>query len=408
MSHEIKSAIPANGPLLPPDPILGISRLVHRDPNPDRVDAGVGVFKTENGKTWVPAAARIAGLLVAVGPTEYLSPSGKSEWLGDPLFLEETAKSVFGGYAPDLIENGKLVAVGTAGGTGALSSFADALYGRQPDTYVLLSHPTWGNHIKIFLDRDFNILKYSHLREDGVRDYNFEAHLQAIKTSPENTLVVFQTGRTHNPTGANPQTPEEWKKLAGAMEGRKALFDTAYAGFDGGVDKDTEAIRIFLDRDVSLAVAYSYSKSAGMYRHRVGALMLPCPDRDTALNVQRYVNEIARGQISTPPGYGETTVAKMMTNGVLRTMWKRGLAQASRTLTQRRQLLAGALGEEYGYIAEDQHGLYSLLGLTPQETYNLRKESVYVTQDGRINIGGVSKKRITKIAEAVHRVKRGK
>ena len=35
----------------PPDPILGLTEAFNKDPNPDKINLSVGVYKDANGKT---------------------------------------------------------------------------------------------------------------------------------------------------------------------------------------------------------------------------------------------------------------------------------------------------------------------------------------------------------------------
>ena len=44
---------------LPADPILGLSATCAADPNPDKVDLTVGVYKDESGQTPVFAAIQL-------------------------------------------------------------------------------------------------------------------------------------------------------------------------------------------------------------------------------------------------------------------------------------------------------------------------------------------------------------
>ena len=44
----------------PPDAILGISEAFNKDPNPNKVNLSVGVFKDEAGKTPIPNAVKEA------------------------------------------------------------------------------------------------------------------------------------------------------------------------------------------------------------------------------------------------------------------------------------------------------------------------------------------------------------
>ena len=45
---------------LPEDPLLGVMAAYRRDPDPRKVDLGVGVYKTEAGDTPIPAAITVA------------------------------------------------------------------------------------------------------------------------------------------------------------------------------------------------------------------------------------------------------------------------------------------------------------------------------------------------------------
>src|SRR5690625_7960251 len=47
-------------PLLPSDPILGLSVAFRDDPNPNKVDLGVGVYRNDVGETPIMAAVRAA------------------------------------------------------------------------------------------------------------------------------------------------------------------------------------------------------------------------------------------------------------------------------------------------------------------------------------------------------------
>ena len=48
---------------LPDDPILGLTVAYNRDPNPNKIDLGAGIYKTEDGNTPVFAAVKKAEAL---------------------------------------------------------------------------------------------------------------------------------------------------------------------------------------------------------------------------------------------------------------------------------------------------------------------------------------------------------
>lgn len=68
-----------DGLSISPDPILGLSRLVNQDPRPNKIDAGIGVYRGEGG-TFTPTAVRHAEKRIS-DSVDYLGPSGDDEAL---------------------------------------------------------------------------------------------------------------------------------------------------------------------------------------------------------------------------------------------------------------------------------------------------------------------------------------
>jgi aspartate aminotransferase len=389
------------GTPIPPDPILGISARYKKDPREEKIDAGVGVFRMVKDKRWLPFAIREAKNRVdpEANPQGYVSAEGESEWTGIADYLLGTAKVVFGPEAVNLLGKQQLSAVATSGGTGALAIYAEIMRERNPDDSLLISKPTWGPHRAIFGKRKINILEYNHVIDN---EYDFESHLDAIKKSPENTRVLFHTGKTHNPSGVNPLEDVHWRTLARNMEGRKAIFDTAYAGFVDGLEEDTKPIRIFMEEGISLAVAFSYSKNAGLYDFRTGVLLIPSP-QDRSLDTQRLENSSLRILDSTAPAPGQNVMEQVYTSPYLREEWNINLRFAASTLRERRELMAKHI-PQFDFLTK-QYGLFSFLPLSPGQVERLEKEeAVYMTTDGRVNLGGVQTEDIERLSKAILRI----
>jgi len=384
-----------------PDPILGLSRLHEKDPREGKIDAGIGVYRDPSGETYTPLAILQARNNLEFGKPDYLSPSGEEEFLGDQRFLRGSAKLAFGRYAGELLNRREIAAFGTPGGTGAVALMVDIFKAiNSPEARILIGIPTWPNHEQIAASRSVQMLKYPHVRDSR---YNFEAHLDAIKNSPSDTLVLFHTGKTHNPTGVNPTTEEEWRVIARAMEGRKAFFDTPYAGFGDGLVPDTEAIRIFLEEEVPLAVAISYAKNGGLYNERPGALLIPVSTQPNALELQRLGNSIARVNYSSPPAQGERLIAEVLSSEELFAQWNNDLAEAAKDLKTRRNILVDIL-PEFGFV-KDQTGLFSMLPLSPQQVEKLQEDhGVFMPKSGRVNIGGITPIDMPRFAQAIKEV----
>ena len=100
---------------LPPDPILGLSAALMEDPNPNKVDLGVGVYKDEAGNTPVMAAVKQAETVLMANELSkaYLPPAGQPDINAAMLEL------LYGSSHPALTDN-RLRIVQTPGGCGGL------------------------------------------------------------------------------------------------------------------------------------------------------------------------------------------------------------------------------------------------------------------------------------------------
>lgn len=396
LSNHFNSGAP-----IPPDSILKIAKRYEDDPRENKIDAGVGVFRIEKDIKFVPNAIKKASKSIDINGWQegYLSPKGEREWAGDEEFLKGVASLVFGSETQSLLDNFELAAIGTSGGTGALAVYAEALKERNPDDFILLSKPSWPLHKPIFEGRGIKTLYYNHIYNNH---YDFNSHLEAIKSSPKNTIVLFHAGKTHNPTGVNPTTDEQWRDLAKKMEGRRALFDSAYAGFVDGLEEDTKAIRIFMEEGVSVATTFSLSKNAGLYEHRVGGLLIAVAKEET-IDTQRLLNGSLRIIESSPSAFGEKLLSIVFQNSNLKQEWFAELKMAALELKKRREIFASFL-PEFDFI-KNQYGIFSMLPLNSTQIETLEREhGVYMTTDGRINFGGIPTKDIEALALAIQKI----
>lgn len=388
---------------VPGDKILAVNTAYKADTRPHKLNAAVGIYYGPDGKEYIFPSVEEARKELGFGPVNYLNASG------EPVFIEETAKLLFGDEAACIREK-RLATLGTIGGTNALVMMAKLLAKIEPGTPVLIGKPAWANHEPIFSDQKIPILNYSHLKG---HEYNFEAHLEAVREAPPRTLVLFQTGLTHNPVGTNPESAEQWQLLAEACRGKRAFFDTPYAGFGEDLITDIEAIRIFLEAGISLAVAMSYSKNASMYKDRVGALLIVTETPKEAKLLQGHLNQRARVVYSTPPAFGERVIAQLLRNPDRKQQWQGELRVIAQDLRRRRKMLAQTLGEEFDFV-ENQHGLFSLLfdTSTPQAAEKTaaivrrlaEEKAIYMTEDGRMNIGGIPVHEIERFGREIRAV----
>ena len=144
----------------PPDALLALIKLHDADPRHDKIDLGVGVYRTGQGKTPVFGAIKAAeAKLVAEQDSKaYLGPEG------DMAFVHALMRYVFG---EDPTRGGRIEGMQTPGGTGAVR-LAAALAKRAGVTRVLMGTPSWPNHAQILADLELELVAFRHATPDGL------------------------------------------------------------------------------------------------------------------------------------------------------------------------------------------------------------------------------------------------
>ena len=385
---------------LPPDPILGLSEAYASDPNPRKINLGVGVYKDANGRTPILECVRWAAarVLQQTEPGEYLPIEGLDS------YRTCVRELIFGPDHP-LLAAGRVATAQAPGGTGALRVAAEFIARTQPEATVHLSEPTWPNHHNLFAAAGVPVASYPYFdAERGTLD--FQRRYDALADVPAGDVVVFHAC-CHNPTGADPSAGQ-WQQLAqlAAERGFLPLFDFAYQGFGEGIDADAVGIRAFAQTVGEMLVANSFSKNFSLYRQRIGALTLVAADADVARAAMTHVKAAIRGNYSNPPAFGAELVATVLTDADLRRLWEKEVGQMRQRIQSMRQLFvqtlkAKGVTRDFSFIAR-QRGMFSFSGLSRQHVQALReKHSIYIVDSGRISVAGMTAANIDDLCSAV-------
>ncbi|MGY0399264.1 MAG: amino acid aminotransferase [Ostreibacterium sp.] len=380
------------------DPILRLIGLYRDDPRLDKIDVGVGVFRTPTGSTPIMRAVREAEQQL------YNLQTTKSYigLAGDPLFNEAIIDLVFS----NSVDKSRIRGVQAPGGSGALRISADMLYKSMPNKTIWVSDPTWFNHIPIFEAAGFTVKKYPYLNPN-TRMVDEVKVIEALSQRGSNDIVLLH-GCCHNPTGAD-LSPAAWDSIAEMADKRGFLpfIDLAYQGFGEGLDADLYGVRKMAASVTDLVVTNSCSKNFGLYRDRVGCAMVMAKDSNIADISKSHLTVASRVAYSVPPDHGAATVAIIMNNPELRTIWENELTEMRNRILDLRHRLATKMQEttqtnDWDFI-QQHRGMFSLLCLSKNQTDTLINEhSIYIVNGGRINIAGLKDdEQITRFAHCL-------
>jgi aromatic-amino-acid transaminase len=399
----MSTSILASVEMAPRDPILGITEAFNADPNPKRVNLGVGVYYDENGKVPLLECVRRAERQLAdnAPPRSYLPIDGL------PEYDRQVQALVFGADSSASADK-RIVTVQALGGTGGLKIGADFLRRVDPAAQVWISDPSWENHRALFENAGFSVQSYPYY-DAASRGVDFTGMLGTLARLPAGAIVVLHAC-CHNPTGVD-LTADQWTQVIDTVKARGLVpfLDLAYQGFADDLDSDAAAVRRFAQAGVPLFVSNSFSKSLSLYGERVGALSVVAASSDEAARVLSQLKRLVRTNYSNPPTHGGKVVAAVLTDPELRSLWERELGQMrSRIHTIRLQFVekmrARAPRAEFSFVAR-QRGMFSYSGLSQAAVRRLREEfSVYAVDSGRICVAALNSNNLDYVAEAVARV----
>eukprot|EP00045_Choanoeca_perplexa_P007029 m.61655 g.61655 ORF g.61655 m.61655 type:complete len:458 (+) comp13897_c0_seq2:171-1544(+) len=392
-------------PVAPPNKIFHLAAQCKADPNPDKLNLGVGAFRDDAGRpvvmTVVQETEEEMARDVASGKLNHeYPPMGGSQGL-----VKATVELVLGKDNTQLGAN-QVQGVQALSGTGALRLAAEFIKRFHPSQEVLVTSPTWANHPAIF--------KQSGLNPTAMRYYNestlgldIDGLLADLRAAAPGTTVVLHAC-AHNPTGVDP-TEDQWRMIAQVCQEGKLLtiFDSAYLGFvSGEPDQDAFAMRLWAELGLAFFICVSYSKNFGIYSERCGVTLYVGTTAAEATAVNSQLKVIGRPIWSVPPMHGATIVERILTDPDLNKKWRYELkTQAQRILRMRKKLHEGLVANDpehnWDHIIK-QTGMFTYTGLSKEQCEELVSSySIYLLDTGRINVSGIPVNGIDYLVSAI-------
>lgn len=379
------------------DAILGLIAEHSNDPRAEKIDLGVGVYRTAAGETPVlDVVKRAEKILLDTQDTKaYIGTAGAAD------FNAAMQALTFGAASPD----DRLTTIQTPGGSGSLRVAAGMILRASPHASVWVSEPTWANHVPLLTGAGVKLNPYPY--------YDTEKHVVKIDemlttlSKAHAGDIVLLHACCHNPSGLDPSV-EEWQAIADVLvEGRLIPFlDMAYQGFVENLDDDAYPVRLLAERVPEMLVASSCSKNFGLYRDRVGTLSLLTTDSAARDIVSSQVNSLVRTIYSVPPDHGAAVVSLILNDDELRSAWLEELAEMRERIRAMRVLLHDALLEkapdhDFSHLLRAT-GMFCFLGVSAQQVARLKQDfGVYMVDSSRINVAGITPDNVNYLVDSI-------
>lgn len=410
-------------PASPPDAILNLTALYNADPNPKKVNLGVGAYRDENGKPWILPAVKEAEAIISADLSKY-----NKEYppvAGFPLFLEAAQLLMFGKDSK-ASQEGRIASCQSLSGTGSLHIGFEFLHLWMPKAEFYMPSTTWPNHYGIY-DKVFDKLRvpykeYTYLRKDGELEIDFTSTKKDIQSAPEKSIFLFHAC-AHNPSGID-FTEAQWRELLPIMKEKKhiAFFDSAYQGFaTGSFEADAFAVRMFVDAGVEILVAQSFSKNFGLYGERIGCIHVVHAGVEGSVEKNKALSAAMvsgmtlqiRKTWSMSAIHGAYIVQTIVHDKRLLQLFYDNVKEMSARIHRMRTLLHGSLTKRKtpgpGSKGTWDHiltaiGMFTFTGLTPEHVDHLKdKWSIYLVKaGGRMSMCGLTESNCDYVAEAIH------
>jgi aspartate aminotransferase len=370
---------------IPPDPILGLIAAHAADPNPNKIDLGIGVYRDESGNTpMLDCVVKAERILLDTQTTKtYLGPPGVAGF-------NKAIGELILGKDNEVFKQGRVRTVQTPGGTGALRVAADLMKVARPESEIWASDPTWANHLALFPGAGMKMNSYPYFDAEN-SSLRFDEMIAALQKRGPGDAVLFHAC-CHNPCGVSPD-PAQWQVIAdiAGERGFTPVIDIAYMGFERGVEEDCLAIRLFAENCPEVIFASSCSKNFAMYRERAGAISIIARDAEKAAAVESVIHNVTRKNYSMPPAHGPAVIDIILHSDELKAQWLEEVATMRNRINGLRKTLAekiaaSGIQRDFSFI-QRQTGMFSFMGLSVEQVQRLRDEfAIYTVNSSRVNV----------------------
>ena len=204
---------------------------------------------------------------------------------------------------------------------------------------------------------------------------------------------------------------EQWQQVAEVAKsvGFTPLIDMAYQGFGDGLEEDAYGVRLMANTVKEMLLCSSCSKNFGLYRERIGACSIIGESAASVDIANSVLLSVVRVIYSMPPAHGAALVETILDSEELRNEWFVELAEMRNRINSNRQVIVDKIAEQgverdFSFITT-QKGMFSFLGITPEQVQRLQDEfSIYMVGSSRMSIAGIAPSNVDYLAQSIAKV----
>ena len=261
----------------------------------------------------------------------------------------------------------------------------------------------------IFQNYNFRVSNFSYY-DFKLQRFDAENCFADIERMPDDSVILLQPCG-HNPTGTQPE-PAHWSLMSKILQQKRILpfFDIAYHGLcSGSIEKDSLPIRLFAEDGHQMLVAQTFSKNMALYGKRIGALTILADDEKECYRIQSQLQSLIISKYICPPSFDAQVVSEILSNKHLKREWINELEHIAFRLSKVRAQFRTKLEfycpqHDWSHLTE-QSGIFWFTGLSPKQVERMINEfSVYLPEDGRLNIAGVNEHNMNHLASVIQQV----
>lgn len=300
--HEVKSMIDIMQ--------LNQSALEAKKRNPQTINASIGMYFDDDKKLLNSAVVKNA--LQRANPESYLAYKTVS---GGKIFHDTIVNWLFR-FNQDTLPNDLIFKTcATPGGSGVISSVFN-IYSK-PNDKVLISDIRW-QYERFLHITDLTILEHKLFLNDHFNMKDFQEKLDFLSKNQKRIIIVLNDP-CHNPSGYTMKV-DEIKQIVDVInqyENNEIIFlyDLAYFDFDSSQDFKYKLTSIFtLKKHVLTILAFSGSKTLGLYGLRIGAALYFSKDHEKVLSFDQKMHNHSMGSWSTSSALGIDLINDVLSN----------------------------------------------------------------------------------------------